>query len=524
MQPLRLWKISLLLFLFAASAARAQGLYGEYFDNQDFTNRVFARVDPTLNFNFGEGAPGAGIAPESFSIRWTGEVVAPLSESFTFITSSDDGIRVWVDGKLLINNFAPHAVTEDIGTPIALVSGRRYRIRIEYYDQAVFSVVQLSWMSPGTPRQIVPATRLIPAPAPVAQPAGTGTGLQGDYFDEEAFTSFKVRRTDPTVDFSWAFAAPAPGVDPDTFSVRWSGEIAPRFSEEYWLITTSDDAVRVWLDETLVIDHNVSHPRADLESPMLFLTAGKRYKVRMEFREGVGEAFAILSWRSDHTPREVIPTRQLYPMEVPPAGAVGIGDGLRAEYFDNPDFTALKLDRVDALVDFDWGTGAPHPSMGPDTFSVRWSGDVVPRRSESYRFVITSDEAVRLWVGGKNVLDRFSPHTRSVGLSEPLVLTAGLRYPILIEYFDVAGDAVIKLDWESVNTPRERVPTGQLFAVSETGGGADNPNTDVGRRPLPGSGLNGEPLEPSVGNGCASAGGASPWGLLIAALLRRRKR
>src|SRR6187397_1297417 len=82
--------------------------------------------------------------------------------------------------------------------------------------------------------------------------------------------------------------------------------------------------------------------------------------------------------------------------------------GLTAQYFDNKDFTALKLTRTDAKIDFNWGSGSPASSIAPDTFSVRWSGTLVAPRSESYTFHTTSDDGVRLWIDGKLVIDHLS--------------------------------------------------------------------------------------------------------------------
>src|SRR5205823_9659379 len=79
--------------------------------------------------------------------------------------------------------------------------------------------------------------------------------------------------------------------------------------------------------------------------------------------------------------------------------------GLRGEYYDNIDLTALKLTRTDEVINFDWGLGSPDPAMGPDTFSVRWTGLIQPRFSEPYTFYITSDDGARLWVNGELVIN-----------------------------------------------------------------------------------------------------------------------
>jgi len=66
--------------------------------------------------------------------------------------------------------------------------------------------------------------------------------------------------------------------------------------------------------------------------------------------------------------------------------------GLKGDYYDNMDFTGFVLSRVDPGVNFDWGNGSPDPSIGVDTFSVRWTGQVVPLFSETYTFFTLSDD------------------------------------------------------------------------------------------------------------------------------------
>ena len=72
--------------------------------------------------------------------------------------------------------------------------------------------------------------------------------------------------------------------------------------------------------------------------------------------------------------------------------ASAFGTGLSADYYDPANFTTLKFSRVDATVDFDWAAAAPTNTMGADTFSVRWYGQVEPRYSETYTFFVAADD------------------------------------------------------------------------------------------------------------------------------------
>ena len=88
-------------------------------------------------------------------MRWTGQVEALYSQTYTFYASSDDGIRLWVNGQQIINNWTDHGRTQNSGT-IALTAGQRGDIRLEFYEDAGNAIAQLSWASSSQAKQIIP--------------------------------------------------------------------------------------------------------------------------------------------------------------------------------------------------------------------------------------------------------------------------------------------------------------------------------------------------------------------------------
>lgn len=136
--------------------------------------------------------------------------------------------------------------------------------------------------------------------------------------------------------------------------------------------------------------------------------------------------------------------------------------GLRAEYFDGPDFTGTKLERVDPTVDFRWGDGAPAPSMGADTFSVRWTGSVLPQYSEAYTFHTESNDGVRLWVNGQLLINHWTRHDTADDSSAPLVLQAGRPYALRMEFFEQSGVANARLFWSSAHRTKQVIPAERL--------------------------------------------------------------
>jgi len=121
----------------------SHGLYAEYFRNRDLSGRPFAtRVDPQVNFDWGDGAPMTGMAADNFSVRWTGRLRAPRSGGYELFTRADDGTRLWFDGKLLIDDWTDHGPTLHSAS-LVLEAGQEHDLRIEYYQHGGNALMEL---------------------------------------------------------------------------------------------------------------------------------------------------------------------------------------------------------------------------------------------------------------------------------------------------------------------------------------------------------------------------------------------
>ncbi|WP_439621800.1 PA14 domain-containing protein [Gemmata sp.] len=169
---------------------------------------------------------------------------------------------------------------------------------------------------------------------------------------------------------------------------------------------------------------------------------------------------------------------QLECREVP--AFVGTGTGLVANYYSDANFTTLAATRANPTVDFNWGTAAPVAGLPADGFSARWTGQVQAQASETYAFTVAADEGVRLWVGGKLVIDSAASTTAGTW-SGTAALTAGQAYDLKLEYVDRTGTANVQLAWASPSTVKQVVPATQLYA---TKGWLD---TDIGSPAAAGS-------------------------------------
>jgi len=139
------------------------GLQAEYFQGTDLNpnNCKVKGIDPQINFDWGTGSPHPDIPSDNFSVRWKGSIKPPTSGSYIFYTLSDDGVRLWIDDQLIINNWTDHAATEDSAT-IELVGGKKYAIRLQYYERGGHAKIKLYWSGPSLSKEIIPQTYLHP--------------------------------------------------------------------------------------------------------------------------------------------------------------------------------------------------------------------------------------------------------------------------------------------------------------------------------------------------------------------------
>jgi alpha-D-xyloside xylohydrolase len=124
------------------------GLTGEYYEGMDFNKLFTTRLDQKIDFNWGDNEPSMGMTPDTFSIRWKGQIIAPETGEYTFNTLTDDGARLYVDNHLIIDYWQDQAPLIQSGK-IVLEADKKYDVKYEYYENLMGAVAQLRWVLPS---------------------------------------------------------------------------------------------------------------------------------------------------------------------------------------------------------------------------------------------------------------------------------------------------------------------------------------------------------------------------------------
>lgn len=147
------------------------GLFAEYF--ADYHDVAVARVEPMIQLDWQLEAPDPALAPDRFSLRYTGFLTAPTTGAYTIITEADDGVRVTVGDTRVIDDWVPHFVTRNEAV-IDLVAGEAVPLVVEYFEIDIEASIRLAWSSATIPEETIPTSALTtfatPSDAPGPKP------------------------------------------------------------------------------------------------------------------------------------------------------------------------------------------------------------------------------------------------------------------------------------------------------------------------------------------------------------------
>jgi hypothetical protein len=409
-----------------SSRAAAIGTFeGSYYSDRNFGTLAATRTDSVIDFDWGTGSPMPGMPADNFSVRWIGDFNFDTAGSYSFSTTADDGVRIYVEGNLIIDRWFDQGPT-NYKADINLAAGA-HRIQMDYYENGGGAVAKLSWSQSNS------------------VPHGSFVGY---YFNGRNFGTLAATRNDASINFDWGTGSPINGVGVDDFSVRWEGDFDFANSTVYNFNATADDGIRVYVDGNLVLDKWVD------QGPTLYpfslnLSAGT-HRIRVDYYENGGGAVAKLSWAQ--------------------AGEAPIPNGsFLGSYFSDMGFGTLVSTRNDAAINFDWGPNAPFPGMPADHFSVRWIGDFNFNNPGSYRFTTTADDGVRVYVDGNLIVDKWFDQGPTTYTSD-VNLTSGV-HRIRMDYYENAGGATAQLSWAATSAPSGAMIPGIIQAEDFDNGG-----------------------------------------------------
>ena len=312
----------------AACSNGGGGVSAAYYRDLAFAGTPVRRLERGLFLRWDEGSPDPSIPTDNFSALFAADLQPDVTGLHTLFAGSDDDVRLWLDGELLIDAWrGPN--WSAYGATVALEAGRRYPLLVEFAEKVGAGVLEITWKPPGKARTAIPQCALIPTAIvhphctttdagdciPTGVPAcnGGGSGLRASYYADANFTAPAFTRVDGGPSFTWQWSTPDPAlVGP--FSVRWEGLLKAPFAESYTFFLVADGSAELRIAGQAARAFTADGVSQEA-TVTLALGAGEQVAIAIDYRQPAEGAYSFvqLRWKSPSIPKSGIPRCRFWP-------------------------------------------------------------------------------------------------------------------------------------------------------------------------------------------------------------------
>lgn len=431
---------------------------GEFTKLPDFTALSVKKVGKNANFDLSPAS-----SADRFALEISALIAVPEDGEYTFYLNSDDGSKLYIDGKLVIDNDGLHGAKELSGS-VGLQKGNHI-IKVEYFQLGGGKGLSVQYKGPGTGKQAIPNTSLYLVPdqlLPAVTPQNVRNGLsykyyEGSYNSMPDFSNLQQigAGTANTFDISKAKTAV-------NFLFVFEGFVEVPADGQYTFYTSSDDGSMLYIDDLLVVDNNGSHALTE-KSGSVGLKAGK-HAIRLEyFQLGGGKALEV-QYEGAGVQKSIIPASALFRTDLSGSDEVH-GDyepGVNYKYYEGgnynamPKFNLLTPKKAGVVSTFNLD-----PADKLTSYLFEFEGYIKIPADGDYTFYVTSDDGGMLYIGEDLVVDNDGDHAAKTEKGT-VYLTEGY-HPIKVEYFQQGGGRTLLVEMETINSVRREVPADMLF-------------------------------------------------------------
>ncbi|MDP4179528.1 MAG: discoidin domain-containing protein [Bacillota bacterium] len=491
------------------------GLKATFYSQYAFVQKISDMYVPDFEGLWGEKLPQKTVK----SVHLEGKIIPRYTELYTFevktntvIDASHIGLEVNGETMALIGRaqvINPPIVNQTSGQ-IFLEAGKEYDIDLSYCfanDDTSRSNISVLWSSLSQHQEPIPTERLVPYSGQVDD-----SGVQcfiNSYWDYQGQSNVENERyagiqnkidwNSNSLDSTSYKGLLMNELDSQYYNVAWKGVLTPEYSENY-TFTTEIANPQQNIIALFINGNNIANFGAGRYNPTdkfdavcnnpqgtVYLEKGKKYQIEVRYyhtpkaNTPMVNMEARVYWESPSQSKEVIPASQLKQGII---NSSNLTNGLVGTYFQSDFFNNIQKVKVNSQINFDnildegYREGTTMRAWDYCPRTVCWTGTIVPRYSEVYKFYLSGSTEARLWVNDQLITQCLNSESDG-----SILLQAGVEYSIRVES-SMSLETPLKLYWESAQQQKEIVPQSCLFprapASSTTSVGVDGTSSSPG--------------------------------------------
>jgi uncharacterized protein YkwD/chitodextrinase len=432
---------------------------GCYYNNTTMSGApVLIRTDAQVNFDWFYKGPDPSVTPDNFSVRWQGNFQFDQG-SYTFTAVASDGIRVYIDGNAVIDQWVDQSPNWMFRTTQTLSQGA-HLVTVEYYERTGWPTAHVTWKGSGTGPSPAPSIAAFTAtPASIA-PGGssqlawsvsgaTAVSIDNGIGSVTGTTSRTVSPSQTTTYRLTASNANGTATATATVTVTPAGDTQPPSAPS--LTATAKSATEVDLTWTASMDNmGVAGYQITRNGSVLAtvnssarsygdtkVSADTSYTYSVKAYDAANNYSAASNGVQVRTPAS---GGSAGPCPAPAQGA------FTGCYYNNLTLSGTPaVSRTDTLINFDWGGSSPDPAVTAGGFSARWQG-YFDFEGGQYLFTAMTSDGMRIYIDGRPILDRWMDQPIYMYNLRP-ALTQGTHL-ITVEYYERTGQGTAHLTWK----------------------------------------------------------------------------
>ena len=432
---------------------------GCYYNNTTLSgNPSLVRTDSQINFDWGSSTPDPSLTAHSFSVAWAGSFGFSAG-SYSFSATVSDGIRVFIDGTIVMDHWVDQPVAMYTAT-VSLTQGI-HLISVRYYDHTGPATAHLTWQ-PVTPAGLKPTILSF-----TASPAAVTWG-------QTSILSWQVNgATSITLDNGIGDMSSSQGLriaprQTTTYSLTASNSFGPATAQVTVTVGTGLDnqpptpttlvsavangSGEVDLTWTASSDNVGVAGYQITRNGVAFTTVSAATLTYPDTSVAPSTSYTYSITAYDAAGNFSVPNNSIQVTTPAALGPPPGGGNCTAEvnsfigcYYNNLTLSGTPaLSRTDSQINFDWGSGSPDRSIAAGNFSVRWQG-YFTFNAAVYAFTADASDGIRLYIDGNLILNSWQDQPPTLIRTLP-TMTPGIHL-VTVEYYEHTGLATAHLTW-----------------------------------------------------------------------------
>ena len=407
---------------------------------------------------------------DHFACEWTGKILVDDEGKYTFYTRSDDGSRLWINGKQIVDNWGLHGAREKRGT-VELKSGW-HDFKATHFENAGGASMIVSWSGPDTNfrKTLLPGSHdgKIEQEKEGPNEDKFTDGFKAEYYFFNHRTNHRgykidgkiadITKATKTINFrnDHEFKKEGKNFPNDHFACQWSGKIMIENTGKYYFYTRSDDGSRLWINNNKIVENWGLHGARERRGAVELKHGWHDFRA-LHFENG-GGASMIVSYQGPdtHNKKKLLEGDHDGKIEQPKP-LESFEKGFQANYFFfnhgtgqggyKTDGKKPDLTKTTNVINFrnDHAFKRESKKFPNDHFACEWTGKILIDETGKYNFFTSSDDGSRLWINGKQVVNNWGLHGRRQRRGT-VKLEAGW-HDFKATHFENAGGASMIVHW-----------------------------------------------------------------------------